>query len=129
MAKFYAKKKGSFTAVIREDHIPLYNIIRKSGGCPPLGGSKIFVFYEENKGMFGAIFSDMQIFKDIQQKCAGTLDDLSWLIEQGDHEILYENLLDWDEFIPFLEPNPFCSEEESSYYTNLGDIRKVFFLK
>ncbi|QQS61280.1 MAG: hypothetical protein IPN70_05345 [Candidatus Moraniibacteriota bacterium] len=128
MATFFINSKNIFTAVIRENHIPLYKEIRKSGGCPPLGGAKIFVFYKKEMGIFSDIFSNIPPVKDLYRNCAGTIDDFHWLIQKGQHRYTQEyRFTGWDGFIPFCDENLFCNEKEEYYLTNLSDIRKIFF--
>lgn len=122
--KFFSATNNGVTAVISEEHAPLYKLIKDADGNPPKGGVvKVFAFHSSDE----ATLKHKKEFSFQYAHYVGSIDDLDWLIEQGGHELVLEAGWAWDGYVPFSNGNEIAETREQEYVTNLSDVRAVFF--
>ncbi|NCU41841.1 MAG: hypothetical protein EOM19_03910 [Candidatus Moranbacteria bacterium] len=122
--KFFSKNNNGVTAVISEEHAPLYKLIKDADGNPPKGGIvKVFTFHSADK----EVLRHKKEFPFQYAHYSGSVDDLDWLIKQGGHEIVDDAGGEWDGYVPFSNGIEVAETREQTYVTDLSDIRETFF--
>ncbi len=122
--KFFSATNNGITAVISEEHAPLYKLIKDADGNPPKGGVvKIFTFHSSDE----STLKHKKEFPFQYAHYTGSIDDLDWLIEQGGHELVLEAGWAWDGHVPFSNGSETAETREQEYVTDLSDVREVFF--
>ncbi|EKE08714.1 MAG: hypothetical protein ACD_17C00032G0003 [uncultured bacterium] len=120
--KFYSCKNNGVIAVISEEHAKLYATAKNCGGDPIKAGVRVFTFCCEDR--LRDCEEDRFIF-------TGSYEDFNLLIEQGNHQLLYESGKDWSGYVPFSNYYERRSDEEVRnrelrFRTTLRDVMDVF---
>lgn len=122
--KFFSATNNGITAVISEEHAPLYKLIKDAEGNPPKGGVvKVFTFHSSDE----ATLKHKKEFPFQYIHYVGSKDDLDWLIRQGGHELVDHSGDKWDGYVPFSNGLETAETREQNYVTDLSDVRAVFF--
>lgn len=126
MAKFFSSQNNGVIAVIREDHVALYELTKKIGGDIHKAGVKIFTFCGQQR--FDDDSNDKFIF-------SGTFEDLERFIALGEHELLNYGSKGWSGYVPFSNGYERGSageefmKKELNYRTTFKELLEIFELE